>query len=101
MVALTRDDVWLFGGWIEFAQHWDGSSWTVTPGPATGTDSQEFIRDFAVAPGSTVLWAVGERFTGGGLRTPGRTGTVEELTAIVEKPNDTAFAAYRRLTGSA
>jgi hypothetical protein len=27
IIALSPNDVWMFGGWVEFAQHWDGKQW--------------------------------------------------------------------------
>jgi hypothetical protein len=34
VVALSATNVWAFGGFIEFAQHWDGRQWTHVPGPS-------------------------------------------------------------------
>jgi hypothetical protein len=39
VIALSATNVWAFGGWIEFAQHWDGRQWTHVPGPS-GSDFQ-------------------------------------------------------------
>jgi hypothetical protein len=46
VVALSANDVWAFGGWLEFAQRWDGRQWTHVPSPSSSD-----VQVSGVAPG--------------------------------------------------
>lgn len=71
--AVSASDIWAVGsrngsiGGISLSQilHWDGSSWSVVPGPDPGTWTNELYAVTAVAPDD--VWAVGTTRTLGGI----------------------------------
>jgi hypothetical protein len=65
VAAIASSDVWAVGqsrslngtNWIPVAEHYDGTTWTVTPTPALPGTSSQF--DAVAATGPDDVWAVG------------------------------------------
>jgi hypothetical protein len=68
ITALSAADIWAVGyaghtvphdGYLEhpFVEHWNGSSWSVTPTPVTGSPDSQLLAVTAVS--SRTIWAVG------------------------------------------
>jgi hypothetical protein len=70
--ALGGTDIWAVGGGhdgdysgFSYIVHWDGSAWTLVPGPTPGIDQRLFAVE-AIAPND--VWASGDYFDGSGYQ---------------------------------
>jgi hypothetical protein len=83
--ALSATDVWAVGNYsigspavrYTLAEHWDGTTWTITPSPNPGSANNEFRGVAAVSPDD--IWAVGF------------SGVMYETDLLIERWNGTSW----------
>lgn len=66
VAAISKDNVWAVGYPTEHGvliEHWNGSKWSIVPGPSHGTTS-DTLRGIA-AVSARDIWAVGDRYNPG------------------------------------
>jgi hypothetical protein len=70
VASLSPSDAWIVGGFGPqlgssgaLIEHWDGSSWTIVPNPASSEADSELSRITAVS--ATDIWAVGDQNANG------------------------------------
>jgi hypothetical protein len=66
VAAVSPSNVWAVGAFTHhggpgLVEHWNGSSWAVTPTPADGLD-QASLTGVAAIPGTDRMWAVGAAY---------------------------------------
>lgn len=76
IVAIASDDVWAAGGHRSgtgaqshsegLFEHWNGSAWSIVPGPQVPDGMQYGIAALARVPGTSTIWAVGSTVVPGG-----------------------------------
>lgn len=79
VAAISSTDVWAVGDYynansalLTLVEHWDGTRWSVVPGPSVGTEPN-FDGVVAIAPSN--VWAVGQVY-----RRSGGTDVLQTLT---------------------
>jgi len=105
VAAFARNDAWAVGSHYDgindrpFAEHFDGSRWTVVPVPAPGSGAT-YLRGVN-GSSSTDVWAVGYQTTRSGAQQSLIEHYDGHAWSIIPSPNPTSFAVYLSSIASA
>lgn len=98
VAAVDDDNVWAVGNYYDtnetkrktFVVHYNGTLWSTVTSPSPGTSSN-FLQSVTVIPGTSNLWAVGYKSSGGAFQTLTLYSTGGSWSAVTS-PNNGGYA---------